>query len=511
MKMKRILFELTYHVILSFSFYGAAVAKTCSELITIHPTANPSAIVYPDSVVREIESTFFGFNLEWLEFQRGLWDSSSKDVHQDLPKFLKPFSGAVYRFPGGHHSNHISWRDSIGPLERRPLKRQVDWMPSLRVEFGLSEYLDFLRQVNGVGWYVLNMFGRLNEIRPIDELSIDAKDLAAYVDDSLGGASSKIRYWELGNELDRAEYRWKPSLYVSRAKHLARSVSSVLPNAKFVHLQQEYPTLAGEGLSANEYNEQVRRGLGQLDPDYSMHAYYDGPPIGPPVTYFLKQVCKVIEAAKQEDVNPKVWITEHARIPTGAFDQKDWKSLWPGTSDHQAALSVADMTIALASVPEVKGAFVHALHASGGPWPMLRRSKSGSLEATLPFQSLTTIREAILPFVLYTKQHSPYSSAVGDNPSIRSLVMRDASSKEFSVVIVNRSDFQVSQELLGLPEGTYPVSVVVQNSLGVERVNPNATTENKTDKLAGVKLNTTRRGLMITIPRSSLVVVRMSR
>ncbi len=101
-----------------------------------------------------------------------------------------------------------------------------------------------------------------------------------------------------------------------------------------------------------------------------------------------------------------VWMTEHnARVPENAWTKPDWKALWPETANLQAAISVADMLIATAQMPEVKGGMVHALHASDGPWPMFHRSRDGNhIYPSAVFYALQMLRTSMLPEVLHTVQ-----------------------------------------------------------------------------------------------------------
>lgn len=494
-----------YAVLMAFLFAAAGVRSEEGCLTSTQVASAPVArtVIIPGKELRRLQPSFFGFNLEWLEFQNGLWDTSTGQVRAEAVSQLKVFQGAVYRYPGGHHANHLDWHDAIGPMDQRPLRRQVSWLPPLKALFGPHEYLQFVQQVQGEPWYVANLQGRLREPRPPEELATEAGELARYFRTQAEKGLPAVTRWELGNELDRSDYRWPPDRLAQAAQLVAAAIAAASPKARFVHLQQEYPAMADRGFTAERYNQSLRKDLAALGPAYAMHAYYDGPPAGPPVSYFLRQICKVVDSAKAEGrAKPEIWLTEHARVPAGAFVQPDWKRLWPGTSDLQAALSVADMTLALASIPEVQGAFVHALHASTGPWPMWRRRPDGRLDPTAPLQALSMIRRNILPVVVGARQSSPSDEFINDTPAVRTLVMRTLDSGRYAVLAVNRSRSQQSLEILDYPVGMKISTLEIVKFDGIKRA------EQDLPPAQNIREGSQdRRILRVNLPPQSLVAV----
>jgi hypothetical protein len=312
-------------------------------------------------------------------------------------------------------------------------------MPPVRVAFGPKEYLEFVKEVQGRAWFVANLQGTLEHRLPVEQMAKDAAALSRHLEELARSGLPSIAMWELGNELDRSRYRWAPDEIVAAASAVAKSIRTSQPAAKFSILQQEYPAQADRGFSADTFNRLLRDGVSVLQTDFAMHAYYDGPPHGPPLPYFHRQICKLVDEAQLRRRGKAVWITEHARIPPGAFERKDWKDLWPGTSDLQSAVSLADMTITLVGIPEVAGAFVHALHGSPGPWPLFHVLRNGTIHPSVTMWSLRLLRESMGSEVLDAKQWSPMDATFGGQPAIRSVFMRDPARQRITAWAVNRT------------------------------------------------------------------------
>lgn len=428
-----------FGLVAAIAYAGPVTAtdNSCTTRTAVGLRHHAEVQIVPDLAVRAINPRFFGFNLEWLEFQLKLWDPERGAVREEAIELLKAFSGAVYRFPGGHNANHLEWHDAVGKVEEHALRKQVTWLPPVRVNFGIDEYFDFLRIVRGKAWYVVNLYGSLERAEPSTKMASAAEALARYIAKT-GKDYPKVLRWELGNELDRDRYQWPPDKFVAVASAVSSAIRRVDPAAQFAHLQQEYAAQKDRGISQARYNQIVSQGLAHLDADYTMHFYYDGRPHGPPVRYFLDQICSILMQDQMRDHAPRLWVTEHARIPEGAFEG-DWKKKWPGTADLQAAISVADMVVGLAQIPQVEGAFVHALHATGGPWPMMHLLEGEGLVPSAPFLALRILRTAMLPYVLGVRQSSRRSDTTLADYATRAAILSDGEGERLAIWAVNRS------------------------------------------------------------------------
>ena len=453
-----------------FLYSQAHVVAQCLPATAVQRAASNKVQADTTRQVRTLDPSFFGFNLEWLEFQLGLWDTATQKVRPGVADAFKDFPGAVYRFPGGTNSNHFDWRDAVGPIAARPLRKHVAWFGPVRTEFGIDEYLQFVKAVKGQAWYVANLYGTLDATGMPSLLAANAGELAAYLKGREKEGYSSILRWELGNELDRAQYKWPPARLGGTAMQVATAIGQAAPGAKFVHLQQEYPAQAEKGFTASRYNKELRSALMTLQPELAMHFYYDGPPDTPPIEYFLRQLCQVVDGAKADGASGKVWVTESGRVPNG-FWAKTPKELWPATANLEAAVSVADMLIALTQVPEAQGAFTHSLVTTNSPWPLVHRRASGQIDSSATLQGMRVLRQLMLPTVLQVTQTSSEVGTLGASYVVRSTVLADAARQNFTLWTINRSSApqQLEFRLLNI-DG----SVRYERSVGIADEQANA-------------------------------------
>lgn len=439
MKLRGLIFMVISGLAMGNSTEGGI--KACPAQVLVKSSATSVIKVDSERPIRHLAPGFFGFNLEWVEFQASLWDKPSGKVRAEVADWLRAFPGAVYRYPGGTIANSMDWRDTVGDPGQRPSRQFVSWTGLFPARFGLDEYLNFVRDVNGQAWYVVNVFGGSNGETSPQALAMQAGQLSAYLAKKRQDGLPGILRWELGNELDRGEYRWLPEKLAAAAKLAAYEVQRSDPQAKFVSLMQEYPAQGDIGITASQYNRRLARGLQAQVSEYAMHVYYDGKPGGLPVPSRVKAICEAVADARYAAPKrtPAIWLTEHARVPPNAWVDPNWKKSWPRTGDLEAAIGVADMVIAAAQIPEVQGTFVHALHGTDGPWPMFHKTKSGSMHPGAVYWALRILRDSMLEDVLPTTTSSPDDSRYDGGYDLRTVVMADAERKRYAVWAVNRS------------------------------------------------------------------------
>ncbi|MBV8635687.1 MAG: hypothetical protein JO002_14430 [Burkholderiaceae bacterium] len=412
---------------------------SCNASYAIKPSDKYRAVAADAGPVRRLQPAFFGFNLEWLEFQSALWDKQRGAVNQDAENLLAGFPGAVYRYPGGTNADYFAWREGVGTPDARPAGKRATWTDSTTINFGPAEYLKFVKDVGGQAWYVTNIYGAVGQEQDNAELAQSAGDLADFLRGQKAAGMPAVLRWELGNELDRDVFRWPPQKLVGVSLAAAKQIRQRDPDAQVVSMLEEYPARQQDGFSASAYNKTVAGAVKSSTSEFAIHLYYDGKPT-PPLRQALSSMCYAIDDARAAGIgNPTVWITEYARVPDGAWSG-DWKNLWPQTADLQAAISDADMVIATAQMPEVNGAMIHALHASDGPWPTMHRSRAdGHIYPSAVLIALRMLRDTMLPNVLATRNESANAGAYAGGYDMRAVVMTDDARKKYSVWAVNRS------------------------------------------------------------------------
>lgn len=449
----------TFAVVATALWSAIAVGQEFTDIV---PAERAAIIVDPGVVVRSaLPPTLFGFNVNHYHFQQDLWQADRQRVNPAVVQALQPFKGALYRYPGGLLANRFWWQEAVGPLADRGRQRAVAWEEGTQVLFGVEEYLNFVASVGGQPWYVLNLVGwdRKEMIRELPESEIAASNagLATFVK-LRGTGLPRLRYYQLGNELDRAEYQWPTEKYVQRARSSMNAILTVDPEARFVAFLRDFDwTYKGGEFdgSVSRYQDLIRDVLKALPDvnDFSMHFYYDDPGMDQQfkqIPWRLKQFRRAmaVAAAQRDGKTPNVWITEHARgvnLRAGSGMTRA-----PLTSNLSATLSTSDFLIALAQIPEVQGASWHGLNA--GPWQLFDATiASKDLRPRPIYYGLRVLRTVDLPIVLGTRTRSPNRSGYGGGYDVRGAAFTDASGQRLGVWAVNRAARSTEVDLV-LPE-----------------------------------------------------------
>ena len=136
--------------ILSMLLVGSAQAVQLPSSVDSVETKAAVALIRinEQSVIREsLPDTFLGFNIRWSRFQKDLWDEQNDRVRQKIIDALVPFTGALYRYPGGLVANEYLWESAVLPMQER--KRIGIGLPASRKPplFGLHEFFEFVHKV----------------------------------------------------------------------------------------------------------------------------------------------------------------------------------------------------------------------------------------------------------------------------------------------------------------------------------------------------------------------------
>lgn len=405
-----------------------------------------------DTILRtEVPDALFGFNIHYLNFQQELTNACGVALPNVVDQ-LKPLAGAIYRYPGGLVSNHFNWHQARGPLDERLPQKNVRWQGPTPVSFGVSEFLNFVQQVDGKPWYVLNLRGFTPPaLEPDQELSSAAMaesnaKLATYIRQQLG--HSELIYYELGNELDRADYQWSHQKYIQRAQDTIAAISKVDPNTKFVAFLRDFTwryrdvTRKGQVSSPERFIKEVLTALPMVN-DFSLHYYYDDPGLEhkktkwiPWRTRLFKQAIKIAKAQRPNQ-NLQVWITEHAR-GVNLTQPKPMQRV-ALTSNLQAAISTADFLATMVHIPQVQGAALHGLNA--GPWQVFDASAEfGDRRARPTLTALTLLRETRLPNLVASRVRGPNLSSYGGGYDVSAAAFASDDQTELSLWAINRAN-----------------------------------------------------------------------
>jgi hypothetical protein len=472
--------------------------------------ASPTAAMDASKVSshKTIQPWFFGFNIELLEFELGFADAGQAARQRSLVTQLAAFEGAAYRFAGGNSGNVVRLEDTLQAAnQRRPVKI-VDWHQARPIAFGLPEYLQFLQKVRGTAWIQLNLVG--DNITSPDtpaRLAQSADKVAAHLQNN---KVNPLR-WELGNELERGPIKWAPEEIAARATAVAKPVLARYPDARFALLYQEYPAMASKGYSASRFNQAQAKLMSALPVEPAFHFYFDGVPSGLSLPEYLGRMKAGVKDIQQATDKPvqTAWITEFGRVPEHAFEA-GWEARWDQTADLDAALGVADMMISAARDPYTQGAFVHALHATRGPWPLFRAVGPDEVRPTWPLKALTLLRQSLLPRVLAAPVQTTNTSGYRGGYDFNGLALASEDDRLLNLWLVNRAPDPL-RLTLRLPVSwqqaiTNKQASIVMNTLAGtdERAEPR---KEAVTCLAG----TSDTGCMMTVPARAVVTLQFSR
>lgn len=132
-------------------------------------------------------------------------NADNNGFRRDVIELVKELRLSVIRYPGGNFVSGFNWEDSVGPVEKRPVRLDLAWKAIEPNIFGLNEFMKWISSVGCEPIMTVNL-----GTRGADE----ARNLIEYCNFEKGSYYSdlrrshgveqpyKIKTWCLGNELD---------------------------------------------------------------------------------------------------------------------------------------------------------------------------------------------------------------------------------------------------------------------------------------------------------------------
>lgn len=383
----------------------------------------------------------FGFNVPWQEFQDPYIRKG--EVRAEVLEALRPFAGALYRYPGGSPANWFEWRKAVGPLgSRRP--QHYNFGQHAVASFGYPEFLRFARQVDGTALLTLNIAGEHQ--RPRDDAWAQDNVLGlmrwmASPDGAgcVGGDGCPVRYWELGNEVDIEPYHWSAERYAARAAAIVPAAAKEFPQAVWVAHGKSAPW-DGEP-AARRFNDELARLLPQQIRLSANHPYYDGIDIPTAKRY----IDEINESWSRRRPGAAALVTEHARWPGMPLIGK-WEDNWAEADNISGAISTADFQLAVMADPKVLATNLHTISAVG-PWKLFRWDRRRDRIFASPlYWALRVLRDDLRRDVVAVQPALVPGRAYGGGYDMRLLAMSDGGANG-TLLGVNRSSRPVRLDI----------------------------------------------------------------
>lgn len=410
-------------------------AQAAPDYLEVGNANQARVVISPNQTLRaRVPDAMLSTNMAYNLFELQDWDRSTRSVKGSVRSILGEFPGALYRYPGGLPANSANTQNMMLPYATRLSRRQTGSSVNAFPLFALPEYIDFIQEVTwGRPWYTLNLIGPGGTERPSWQVANDNRDLASAIVARTGNQA--VRYYQLGNELDRNSYQWSHSKYISRSRDSINAISQVDSSARFVPFMREFDWRYRSPVSgtsrAQDYFNDVMRAFPQIR-DYSLHFYYDGrlSPSAPFVTIpdMIDKVEKSLTLAQNaRSASYGIWITEHGKrfFLSGGTPAS-------GTS-LSAGVSVGDFLLSMYQIPQVQGAMLQGLE--GGE----RFFFYSNNQPTALLQAMRVLARQPYKRLLRAKTFSPNTSGYQGGYDVRAIAFTNSSGNQLGVSAVNRS------------------------------------------------------------------------
>ncbi|MEY9931463.1 alpha-N-arabinofuranosidase [Catenulispora sp. GP43] len=164
------------------------------------------------AVIAPVRRRTFGSFVEHLGrcvytgiYEPGHPSANDDGFRMDVVELVRELGSTTIRYPGGNFVSGFRWEDSVGPREKRPVRRDPAWHSLESNQVGLDEFAKWLKLTDAELMLAVNVATR--GILP-------ALDLLEYANHPSGTALSdlriangtpdphNVRMWCLGNEMD---------------------------------------------------------------------------------------------------------------------------------------------------------------------------------------------------------------------------------------------------------------------------------------------------------------------
>lgn len=239
--------------------------------------------------------------------------ADEEGFRQDVLEKVKEMGVTGIRYPGGNYVSCYDWRDSVGPVEKRPRRLEIAWRAIETNEFGINEFMRWAKKADIEPIFAVNLGTKEieNAVSIVEYCNIEKGTLYSDMRREHGVENPYgIKTWCLGNEMDGD---WQighktAEEYGRLAQETAKAMKQVDSSIKLVSCgssKSDMPTYPDwEAITLSYTYDYV---------DYiSLHQYYGNQEKG--TNYFLAQsvdmeqyiktvigTCDFVKAKKRSD------------------------------------------------------------------------------------------------------------------------------------------------------------------------------------------------------------------
>ena len=231
--------------------------------------------------IGRVDPRIFGGFLEHLgrAVYEGVYDPDSSHADQDgfrtdVIDALRRLDLTVMRYPGGNFASGYHWLDGVGPVEDRPVVRDLAWQSLEPNRFGTDEFIKLCRKMGWAPMLTVNLgTGTPEEARNwVEYCNCSAGTLYADMRAANGCPEPHaVNLWCLGNEMDGP---WQlghvpAEQYAMRAQQAAKMMKGADPSIELVACGS-----SSVGMQTYmDWDRQVLEYVGDLADYISLHRY----------------------------------------------------------------------------------------------------------------------------------------------------------------------------------------------------------------------------------------------
>ncbi len=208
-------------------------------------------------------------------FEPGHPSADGQGFRQDVLDLVRELGVTTVRYPGGNFVSGYRWEDGVGPVEQRPVRRDLAWHSTETNEVGLHEFAHWATSAGVEPMLAINL-GTRDELAALDLLEYANLPTGSALSDrrAANGAEQPfgIRMWCLGNEMDGPwQLGHRDAVdYGKLASRTAKALRQMDPDLDLVVCGSSHRSMPTFGTWERQVLEQAYE-----DVDFiSCHAYY---------------------------------------------------------------------------------------------------------------------------------------------------------------------------------------------------------------------------------------------